>query len=303
MVRDATSQVTAYNIYRCVTHPTIINSQLPMLKFSQKFLPLLSTLAISTIALLPGIAQAQIRYSPLIIESTAEQGQARGIIEISNGGSEEFRGRIYAEPFTYNRDGFVSEKSNLQDLTPFLTFSPREVVIAPRQTRRIRLVSQFLPSTASGEYRAVIFTEGLEQVQTQGQYSVGIKPRFGITMYVRLGQTAPNLTVQSASFNPESKQIVLLVSNKGNASTFPNAIWTLKQGGTTIAKGDSKDFTVIAGKERNILINFLEKDKKVAAGEYQLTGDLVWGDREKPQKLPFNINVTITPQQAATANK
>ncbi|XHR82622.1 MAG: P pilus assembly protein, chaperone PapD [Gloeotrichia echinulata GP01] len=274
-----------------------------MLKFSQKFLPLLSTLAISTIALLPGIAQAQIRYSPLIIESTAEQGQARGIIEISNGGNEEFRGRIYAEPFTYNRDGFVSEKSNPQDLTPFLTFSPREVVIAPRQTRRIRLVSQFLPSTASGEYRAVIFTEGLEQVQTQGQYSVGIKPRFGITMYVRLGQTAPNLTVESASFNPESKQIVLLVSNKGNASTFPNAIWTLKQGGTTIAKGDSKDFTVIAGKERNILINFLEKDKKVASGEYQLTGDLVWGDREKPQKLPFNINVTITPQQAATANK
>ncbi|QSJ16373.1 P pilus assembly protein, chaperone PapD [Nostoc sp. UHCC 0702] len=274
-----------------------------MLKFAQNFIPLFTTLAISSIAFIPKIAQAQIRYSPLIIESTAEQGQARGILEITNGGNQPFRGRIYAEPFTYNRDGFVSEKSNPQDLTPFLTFSPREVVIAPGQTRRIRLVSQFLPSTPSGEYRAVIFTEGLEEVQTQGQYTVGIKPRFGITMYVRQGQTAPNLTVQSASFNPQSKQIVLLVNNKGNASTFPNAIWTLKQGGTTVGTGDSKNFTIIAGQERNILINYLQKDKKVAAGEYQLTGDLVWGDGEKPQNLPFNLKITITPEQAASANK
>jgi hypothetical protein len=274
-----------------------------MLKLSQKLLPLISTLALSSIAFIPQIAQAQIRYSPLIIEANAEQGQARGIIEITNGGKEPFRGRIYAEPFTYNLDGFVAEKSNPQDLTPFLTFSPREVVIAPGQTRRIRLVSQFLPSTSSGEYRAVIFTEGLEEVQTQGQYTVGIKPRFGITMYVRQGQTAANLVVQSATFNPQTKQIELLLANKGNASIFPNAVWTLKQGGTTVATGDSKDFTVIAGGERNILINYLERDKKVVSGEYQLTGDLLWGDREKPQKLPFSLNVKISPEQATTANK
>ncbi len=274
-----------------------------MLKLAQKLLPLFSTLALSSIAFLPEIAQAQLRYSPLIIEATAEQGQARGIIEITNGGNQPFRGRIYAEPFTYNENGFVAEKSNPQDLTQFLTFSPREVVIEPGQTRRIRLVSQFLPSTQSGEYRAVIFTEGLEEVKTQGQYSVGIKPRFGITMYVRQGQTSPKLVIDKASFEPESKKILLLVSNKGSASAFPNALWTLKQGGTTVATGDSKDFTVIAGGQRNILINFLEKDKKVAAGEYQLTGDLVWGNREKPEKLPFKFNLTITPQQATSANK
>lgn len=122
-------------------------------------------------------------------------------------------------------------------------------------------------------------------------------------MYVRQGQTAANLTVQDVRFNPKTKQIDLLVTNKGNTSVFPNAIWTLKQGGTTAATGESKDFTVIAGGERNITINYLEKDKKVVAGEYQLTGNLVWGDKEKPQKLPFNFNLTITPEQATTANK
>jgi len=273
-----------------------------MQKLAQKLLPLFTTFALSSIPFLPEIAQAQIRYSPLIIEANAEQGQARGIIEITNGGKQAFRGRIYAEPFTYSRDGFVAEKSNSQDLTPFLTFSPREVVIEPGQTRRIRLVSQFLPSTPTGEYRAVIFTEGLEEVQTQGQYTVGIKPRFGITMYVRQGNLSPNLTVQSASFNPQTKKIILLVSNKGTASIFPNTIWTLKQGGNTVATGESKDYTVIAGGERNIAIDFIGKDKKVVAGEYQLTGNLVWGDREKPQKVPFNMRFTISPATANAAN-
>lgn len=274
-----------------------------MLKLAQKLLPLFSTLALSSIAFLPEIAQAQIRYSPLIIEANAEQGQARGIIEITNGGKQPFRGRIYAEPFTYNRNGFVSEKSNPQDLTPFLTFSPREIVVEPGQTRRVRLVTQFLPSTPTGEYRAVIFTEGLEEVQTQGQYTVGIKPRFGITVYVRQGNTVPNLSVQSASFNPQTKQIFLLVNNKGNASTFPNTVWTLKQGGNTVATGETKDYTVIAGGERSVAIDFLGRDKKVVAGEYQLTGELVWGNRENPQKLPFNVNVQITSEAATTANK
>ncbi|MBE9252017.1 P pilus assembly protein, chaperone PapD [Dolichospermum sp. LEGE 00240] len=275
-----------------------------MLKFAPKLLPLFTTLALSSIAFLPEIAQAQIRNSPEIIETNAEQGQARGIIEITNGGNKPFRGRIYAGPFTYNRDGLVVEKSNPQDLTPFLTFSPREVVIEPGQTRRIRLVSQFLPSTPSGEYRAVIFTESLEEVQTQGQSTVGIKPRLATTtMYVRQGNTAPNLILESVSFQPENKKIELLVSNKGNASAFPKAIWTLKQGGTTVATGDSKDFAVIAGQNRNILINFPEKDQKVVPGEYQLTGNLVWGNQEKPDKLPFNLNLKISPEAANTANK
>ncbi len=273
-----------------------------MRKIARKLLPLFTTFALSSIPFLAEIAQAQIRYSPLIIETNAEQGQARGIIEITNAGKETFRGRIYAEPFTYNRNGFIPEKSTPQDLTPFLTFSPREVVIEPGQTRRIRLVSQFLPSTPTGEYRAVIFTEGLEEVQTQGQYTVGIKPRFGITMYVRQGNVSPNLTVQSASFNPETKQITLLVSNKGTASIFPNTVWTLKQGSNTVATGESKDYTVIAGGERNIAIDFIGKDKKVVAGEYELTGDLVWGDREKPQKVPFNVKLTISPTTANAAN-
>ncbi|WP_414755142.1 P pilus assembly protein, chaperone PapD [Anabaena sp. CCY 9910] len=279
-----------------------LSLQYSMQKTVQKLLPLLTTLALSSIPFLPEIAQAQIRYSPLIIEANAQQGQARGIIEVTNGGKQPFRGRIYAEAFTYNRNGFVPEKSNPQDLTPFLTFSPRELVIEPGQTRRIRLVSQFLPSTPTGEYRAVIFTEGLEEVQTQGQYTVGIKPRFGITMYVRQGNVSPNLTIQSASFNPQTKKITLLLNNKGTASIFPNTIWTLKQGTNTVATGESKDYTVIAGGERDVALDFAENGKKVVAGEYELTGNLVWGDREKPQKLPFNFRIKISPEAANTAN-
>lgn len=270
-----------------------------MLKFAQKLLLLFSAITLATTAFLPEIAQAQIRYSPLIIETTAEQGQARGIIEITNGGKEFFRGRIYAEPFSYNQDVLVTAP-NSQDLTPFLTFSPREVVIEPGQTRRIRLVSQFLPSTPTGEYRAVMFIEGLEEIQTQGLVTT-IKPRFAIQVFVRQGNTSPNLRVNQARFNPQSKEIMLLVSNVGNASALPKIDWSLKEKGNIVATGKSEEYRVIPGGERNVRI-ILGKDRKVVAGEYELSGDLVWGSEAKPDKLPFKINFTISPEEANTAN-
>lgn len=274
-----------------------------MLKFVAKVLSLLIAIVLSSYLLTPEKAQAQIRYSPLVIEATAEQGQARGILEISNGGSQPFRGRIYAEPFTYDRDGLKVLLSSPLDLTPFLTFSPREVVIEPGQTRRIRLVSQFLPGTPSGEYRAVILIKSLEEITTQGQTSGGIKPSFSVPMYVRQGNTMSNLSVDSVNFNPESRNLELLVFNRGNASAFTNTAWTLKKDGITTATGDSKDFTVIAGAERNIIINFLDKGKQVASGKYQLSGQLVFGNPERPDKLPFNVDLSITEEQATTANR
>lgn len=275
-----------------------------MFKFKRQFLSLVSIFSLANIVVFPNFAQAQIRYSPLIIEQTAdEQGKARGIIELTNNSQEEFRARVYSEPFTYNKQGFTTLESDDQDLTPYLTFSPRELIIQPGQTRRIRFTSQFLPSTPSGEYRAVLFTETLEQIQQQGQFSLGIKPRFGITVYVRQGETKPNIIAENVSFNPDSKQIELLAKNTGNATTFVNTFWTLSQSGKKISEGETKDFTIIEEGERNILINFLKPDEKVNPGDYQLTGKMQWGNKENPVIIPLDIKVTISPEQAKKANE
>ncbi|MDJ0675633.1 MAG: P pilus assembly protein, chaperone PapD [Calothrix sp. MO_167.B42] len=272
-----------------------------MFKQTHKFISYLSGCALSTLVLFAGIAQAQVQVSPILIEAQANKGQARGIIDLTNTGDKVYRARVYAQPFTYTENGFKAVESSPNDLTPYLIFSPRELVIQPGQTRQIRMNTRLLPSMKDGEYRAVIFTESLEEIKQQAGKTVSIKPRFGIPVYVRRGKISSSLMVKSASFNPQNKKIQILVSNSGNASARPQAEWTVKQGETKLGTGEISNTTVIAEGKRYILIPFPNTDKQVSAGSYQVSGNLIGSD--KKTKLPFQVDFTISPEQAATANK
>lgn len=272
-----------------------------MFKKTHKFISYLSGSILSTLVLFTGIAQAQVKVSPIVIEAEAKKGQARGIVQLTNTGDKVYRARVYTQPFTYTQNGFKAVESSPNDLTPYLIFSPRELVIQPGQTRQIRMNSRLLPSMKHGEYRAVIFTESLDEIKQQEGKTVSIKPRFGIPVYVRHGKTSSNLTVKSASFNPQNKNIQILVSNTGNASARPQAEWTLKQEETKVGTGELNNTTVIAEGERYILIPFPNADKQVSVGNYQVSGNLIGSD--KKTKLPFQVDFTISPEQAAIANK
>ncbi|MBW4623428.1 MAG: hypothetical protein KME17_29235 [Cyanosarcina radialis HA8281-LM2] len=275
-----------------------------MSKLTRKFVTYLSSCALSTLILFPGIAKAQVQISPLVIETETKQGQSRGTINVTNTSKERFRARVYAAPFTYDREGFQALESSANDLTPYLTFSPRELVVEPGQTRRIRIVSRLLPSMKAGEYRAVIFTENLQAFESQsGNMTIGIIPRIGVTVYVRHGEASANLAVQGGSFATERKLINLLVKNSGNASVRPQVNWKLAKGGKTVKEGKIEAITVIAEGERNIPIEYLSAEDKVAAGEYQLTGELFWQEDDKVKKLSFNQNVNISAKEAETANQ
>ncbi|MEB3219775.1 MAG: P pilus assembly protein, chaperone PapD, partial [Nostocales cyanobacterium 94392] len=163
---------------------------------------LASCSTLSTLLFFPKIAEAQVRVDPIVIETKTERGQAQGVISLSNNSNQAFRARVYAQPFTYSRNGFEVVKSSPNDLTPYLTFSPRELVIQPGQTRRIRMLSRLLPSMDAGEYRAVIFTEPLKEAEnSSGNSSVSISTRIGVVFYVRHGDVKPNFMVQSATYD------------------------------------------------------------------------------------------------------
>ena len=265
-----------------------------MIKLNQHLISYLGSCALSALVLFPGLAKAQVQVSPLVIEQEAERGQAGGIINVTNRSNKAFRARVYAKPFTYDENGFKVLKSSSNDLTPYLQFSPGELEVKPGVTRRIRMISSFLPSMEKGEYRAVIFTENLEHSQNnRGGVSMGIVPRVGVTVYVRHGDISPKLTVEEASFDDKSKQILLQVSNSGNATARPKLEWTLKQGSTTVTTGKQNPWTVIAGGERKISLAYPSDAKQLTAGQYQLTGTLLWGEEDNPQTVPFSINLTV----------
>jgi hypothetical protein len=244
---------------------------------------------LSTLIFLPGKGYAQVSVSPLVIEAKAERGQAQGIITVTNTSSNPARVRIYAEPFTYNRDvGFQTLQSSPSDLSLYLQFSPRELTIKSGESRRVRLISRLAPNLPEGEYRAVVFNETLNDTKDTAGNNVSLVARIGVTFYVRKGNLSPNLLVGNASFNSEQKQIQLLVKNNGTATARPTLNWTLRRGATVVKSGQVETNGVIAQSDRYFLLNPID----TAPGTYQLSGELVWGENNE-SKLPFQVDVII----------
>lgn len=233
-----------------------------------------------------------------MIEAEAKRGQAKGTINITNVSNETFRARVYSLPFTYKKEGFSVLESSPEDLSPYLVFSPRELVVEPGQTRQIRIVSRLLPSMTNREYRAVIFTESLQANETDKGSATAIVPRLGVTVFVRHGDASPNLKVESASYNPKTKKITLQVKNSGNATARPKINWNLQTSAGKVTDGKIDAYTVIAEGERNIQIDLSAKEKEIAAGNYKLAGELTWREGDKDKNLPFNVDVNISDKVA-----
>ncbi len=150
------------------------------------------------------------------------------------------------------------------------------------------------------EYRAVIFTESLQASETDKGSAAAIVPRLGVTVFVRHGDVAPNLKVESASYNPKTKKITLQVKNSGNATARPKINWNLQNSGGNVANGRESAYTVIAEGERSIQIDLSKNEKEIAAGNYKLAGELTWREGDKDKSLPFNVDVNISDKVAAT---
>jgi P pilus assembly chaperone PapD len=267
----------------------------------------ISSLVLATVVLNPMASKAQVSLAPLIIEAEATQGQAQGFITVSNESDKPFRARVYAEPFTYNRDdGFQSLKSDATDLTPYLQFSPRELVVQPGMNRRIRLITRFPPSLPMGEYRAVIFTENLSESEDATGNKVSIAARIGATFYVRQGKLTPSLNVESASWNEKQQNIQVLVKNTGQASARPSINWTLKKGATVIKTGEVQATGIVAQGDRNLSLTYpTQADPALPSGEYQLTGELVWGKSmwganiKEFKQVPFSFSLIVPAMKAS----
>ncbi|WPF88489.1 hypothetical protein WEU38_17035 [Cyanobacterium aponinum AL20118] len=246
---------------------------------------------------------AQIGVSPLVIQENTERGKAQGIINVRNTTNEPIRVRVYTEPFIYDREkGFQTVETNEADLSPYLRFSPTEMTIPPGAERRVRFLAQFPPSLPDQEYRAAIFSETLRQAQDNQQNTVGIIARIGVTVYVRKGSLQPNLTPETATYNPQDNTIRLLVKNTGEATALPKIAWQLNQNGSTIATGEAPETTVMAGSDRIINLALIEKDEatqedkpiRLNKGQYQLSGQFVWREgNNNPNIIPFETTISI----------
>lgn len=239
-------------------------------------------------------AHAQVGLSPLVIYTEFEQGQAQGVISVRNDSNEPFRARVYAEAFTYDRDtGFQTlPEESPGNLVPYLQFSPRELNVPPATERRIRFIANVPPSIEDREYRAVLFTERLEEVEVVDNNSqlIGVVARVGSTVYAHKGDlTPPSFQAKDAILSAPDNQLQLLVENQGEISARPTANWRLQQAGVELAQGSVPPWGIIGGSERYMPL-VLPESMELASGQYQVSGDFVLGEVIVDS---FNLEFTV----------
>jgi P pilus assembly chaperone PapD len=277
-----------------------LNRNVRVLEVSTRAVLNMTSWVLSAALFWGGTAKAQVNLSPIKIEINSNRGQAQGVINITNSSDETFRARVYAEAFTYDRDlGFQVLTSSPSDLRPYLQFSPRELVVPARTTRRIRLNARLAPSLPNGEYRAMIFTEPLQaNIVTDGNgNTTRIITRVGSALFVRKGDIRPNLLVGNTRWDGKAKKLQLLVSNTGNISVYPSIKWTLRQGNTIVKTGELMSVGIVPESERNLILNSSKKNElNLDPGKYQLSGELIWGEDNNSnnnKKTPFNFDLII----------
>ena len=242
-------------------------------------------------------AQAQVGLSPMVVQEEVSRGRAQSVLTVSNASDKPLRVRVYAEPFTYDREsGFaLLEESDDNNLTPYLQFSPREFVVPARDEQRVRVVGLLPPSLEESEYRAVIFTEALPEGEA-AQNGTTIKARVGATVYFHQSEASPELSASSAEWDAQNGKVQLLVSNAGTTTVLPSAEWTLiDASGETVASGDSGATTVIEGKDRLFQLSDNDAGMILAPGEYELTGNLSWRRKSEEHSLPFAFPLSVQP--------
>ncbi|MBP0021534.1 MAG: P pilus assembly protein, chaperone PapD [Cyanobacteria bacterium SBLK] len=244
------------------------------------------------------LALAQLGVSPIVLEIQARRGQSQGFISIYNTGNEPYRARVYAQPFTYDRDrGFQTLPETPLDLTPYLQFTPRELVVQPGQNRRVRLIGRFPPSLAEGEYRTALMVEGLDPITIidGAGNTLNIVQRIAATVFVRNGELEAELVVDRAFWNPQTRQITILVQNLGGASARPGIEWLLLQAGTEIDRGQISPEIILAGGDRHLAITYAEGEEIPAPGTYQLQGELVWHENNyrRQNQESFQIDLIV----------
>ena len=243
----------------------------------------------STVLLSALPSRAQIGLSPLFLEEQAVRGKSQGVITLMNSADRPIRVRLYSEAFTYGREGFMSLEEDPVDLSPYLQFSPREVVIPAKTEQRIRLMSLFPPGLPDGEYRATVFAEELAE-STVEENATAISVRIGSTVYVHQGELSPVLSGLSAQLASDQSALELLVGNQGLATARPGVTWQIEQSGTAIAQGETSPYTVIAGGDRTFS---LALPTALSSGSYILRGSFSWMTHGEISTEPFELPVLV----------
>jgi hypothetical protein len=235
--------------------------------------------------------RSKFSIAPMVNILDLRNGQAKGVIDVTNQGQSPLRLRIYAENFTYERSqGYVAMDNHAQSAVSYLQFAPRELVVPPGVSRNIRVATTLPGNLPDGEYRAAIFVEDLKEqdISSGSGQQVALKTRVASVFYFNKGSATSDLSMMGATWQAPSKKLMVVLNNKGKKTAYPGINWRLEKDGKVAVQDKVLGVLLQSQTEREFELKM--NSAQLSSGNYAFVGEI----QETGQKpIPFNVKVTI----------
>lgn len=205
--------------------------------------------------------------SPPRFELRANPGErVRDVIEITNGGKAPAGYRFRTADWSLSADGQVLIVEDLQpnSCRPWVAIERNSAQIPAGGRLRYRFEVAPPAGTPAGECRFAVLIEGDEPVVTSGDgFSLPVKGRIGVIVYVRIGDAAPRLEIEKTGTIEINGQRApaIFVRNFGNAhgrlsgfltgTDSQNRRLDFSPSSLPILPGETRAIALTAGNERN----------------------------------------------------
>lgn len=224
--------------------------------------------------------------SPPRFELAAKPGErVRQTIEITNASNASGTLLIRTADWTFRKDDTVVFVDELvpDSCRPWVAIERRELVVPPRQPYRFRFEVAPPAGQAPVECRFAIMLEGKESSFAGATAAVPVGARVGVIVYVRVGDVAPELTIESARVEERGGATTALIDVK-NTGTAHGRLDGFLAG--IDAQGQQIDVTpastpILPGETRTIALKLTKRGDPNTAVQavYPITvkGKLEWG--------------------------
>ncbi len=221
-------------------------------------------------AVLPAsVVHASLGIDPAFIEMDLERGRPSDVITVTNVTKQETRYRAQTVHFIYTKDGnFEIVEPDGQSLAPWIKFNPKEFVLAPQESRAIRLSVIPPGNLRDGEYWAALRFEPLVGIVSTGDsgegHSVAIEVITNINVPVighvgKLDHTVGLADLQ-AWRDVDGIRILTSLKSTGNARARVKGTYeVVDAAGAVVAEGLMGEDTLLAGGER-VFVRLAEDD-------------------------------------------
>lgn len=235
---------------------------------------------------------ASFQVSPTRFEFSLER-RFTDFFNVTNNSGDALRLRITTAFIDFDPGGkLIERKDSPYDIAPWIVLNPRRITLAPGEKRVVRFTIRPPDGLKEGEYRTVVFFEEQplrpEERKAEGTgFQISLLTRLGVTIYGRVGASAPDLTLEQPSALLEPQQVLLkgVLRNAGTAhSTFDVLATLLRADGTEQGRAQER-LTLQRGQRRALELKLARpgpgaytvkvqgrvEDKTVFAAEVPLT--------------------------------